>query len=122
MRACGEVTLRIDVGETGLNRGRLVAPDAPIEQLLPAGRRVEVPAAADLRHGNGKLPIVFADRKRGMRLIECVDGIPGRVCRDEFLSRIRVGDGIARIEQVGSLGAQHRFQARQIIALEGGNK
>ena len=40
----GIFVLRIDIGEAGLDRVELVAPDAAVQHLEPARGRVELPA------------------------------------------------------------------------------
>src|SRR5262249_30371363 len=58
--------LRVDIGETGLDRAQLVAANAAIKDLLAAGRGVEPPGAILADERDRKRPILPADDQRGL--------------------------------------------------------
>src|ERR1700693_2355641 len=48
----GVLVLRVDIGKAGLDRVELVAADAPIQDLKPAGGCIELPGGALARERN----------------------------------------------------------------------
>src|SRR5262249_56414356 len=53
------LVLRVPVSEHSLHRSELVTTDAPRENFLPSGRRVETPLAVALHDRNRERPIVL---------------------------------------------------------------
>src|SRR5262249_693010 len=53
------LVLRVPVSEHSLHRSELVTTDAPRENFLPSGRRVETPLAVALYDRNRERPIVL---------------------------------------------------------------
>src|SRR5262249_31575723 len=58
------LALGVDVGAARLDRVELVSPDAPVDDLLFAGRRVEAPARAG-RHDRDRKRIVVLSHHQG---------------------------------------------------------
>src|SRR5947207_2748358 len=72
------LALCIDECQARLDGGKLVFPDAAVDEFLGAGRAVEMPAAAAFHDGEGERPFVRANFQRdrfrdslveGMRLV-----------------------------------------------------
>jgi hypothetical protein len=62
----GIFLLRVDIGETDLDCGQLVAADAAIKDLLAAGRGVEPPGAVLAHERDRERPILSADDQHGL--------------------------------------------------------
>ena len=60
--------MRLDIGETDLDRGQLVAPDAATQNLVEPCRRLELPLAGLVHERNWEGPIVGADNQ-GLRAV-----------------------------------------------------
>src|SRR5262249_42749546 len=58
---CGVFALGVDIGAADLHGAELVAPDAPVDDLLLAFRRIQEPGLAFLDGGNRQRPFLLAD-------------------------------------------------------------
>ncbi len=61
---CGIFVLRLDVSERDLDRGKLVAADAPPQDFIEPRLRVELPLAGIVDERDREGPVVVADDQR----------------------------------------------------------
>jgi hypothetical protein len=114
----GILALRFDVSPADLDRVELVAADAPAEDLLPSGGRVEGPLAVLLDDRDRHRPVSRSHRQHG-------DGLRGVELEPLFLSCLRreggsgpaVLHGVFGLHQVGALAAQDGLQGRDVELL-----
>src|SRR5215813_713745 len=100
------LALRIDVGETDLDRAELVPSDAPIEDLFLSVGRVEAPARPVGYHGNGEGVVVAAHVEDDLPAAR-LEMVALVVFAYESLAASGIGDLVARGEQGTAPGAEH---------------
>ena len=114
--------MRLDIGETNLESGELVAADAPTQNLVESCFRVELPLAAPVDERNREGPVVVADDQGLCAVTFAFDRVLRVISRDELLPSALVGDRIARTHYGLSLRTEHSNNRLIISNLCGGDQ
>src|SRR5262249_43431326 len=103
----GIFLLRVDIGETGLDRAQLIAADAAIKDLLPSGRGIEPPGAILAHERDREWPIFPAEHQRGLVRTLHHHLMLVIVSLDNATARRRIGDRIAGGDHVAPTPTHH---------------
>src|SRR5688500_8824791 len=100
------LALRVDVGERRLNRGQLVLPDAPIQNLLDTEAGIKAPAIAFVDEREGERPVVADDQREylGRLAYPTVSGVERG---DELVALVDILDRVAGLHDRSRVFAQY---------------
>lgn len=92
----GIFILRLDIRETHLDCGELVATDASAQYFIEAGLAIELPLTTFVDERNWKGPIIVANKKGLGAIAFHLNGVLGFVGGYKILPNLAIGYGIAR--------------------------
>ena len=109
--------MRLDISETDLDRGQLIAADAAAQNLVESGRRVELPLAGLVYQRNWEGEIVGADDQSLRAVAFAFDRVLRLIRRDELFPYVGVGNGVARAHDGLTVRTQHSNERLRISCL-----
>ena len=110
--------LRLDESAADLNGGEFVSPDRPIEDLLPAGRRVEAPPSALPDDRDRERPVVVTDVEGGAARVLRIRDDGGLLASlgGEGLGSLPVLGGLTRRDEVIAVRTEDRLEGGPVEA------
>ena len=115
----GVFTLCVAIGETGPHREELVLADTAVDDLLGAGRGVELPARSAFYQGEGEGKFLRAEQQDGLVLALEFDPHQFVVGSGEPIPHQFVRNRIAGEDHIGAAGAQNAIDGCDVIRLHG---
>src|SRR5262249_14640725 len=113
----GIFLLRVDIGETGLDRAQLIAADAAIKDLIAAGCGIEAPGAVLAHEWDREWPIFAAKDQHGLVRTLHHHLMLVVVSLDNAIARRRIGDPIAGGDDVGAIATQDTQDSLPVAGL-----
>ena len=118
----GIFVLRLNVSEAHLNGGKLIAADAPAQDLIEPGPGVEAPFLVLAHERDGERPVIVADDERRLVFALVLNRVLLVVGGDKILARPVVRDLVAGADDLLPLRPEDLVDGALVMLLGCGDQ